>query len=160
MIDNSRYPMSALYLTYEVQVRALCAIALCLAPLAFSPGCGPTQVTCAGTGVTSPTAAVSINLGDLLKPEASATLHVGDELYVGSNGCGDYGLPPSKSLALTLVEVSRHQQTGPGTGDGTDTLDVTYRAAAPGRVVISITCHSDFCDGAPIGVTATVIASP
>lgn len=141
-------------------MRALCAIALCLAPLAFISGCGPTPVACFGTGVTSPTAAVSIDLGDLLKPEASATLHVGDDLYVGSNGCGDYGLPPSKSVVPTLVELSRHQQTGPGTGDGTHTLDVTYRAAVPGRVVISITCQSDFCDGAPIGVTATVMASP
>jgi len=74
--------MSSLYVKCEVQVRALFAIALCLAPLAFSPGCGPTPVACFGTGVTSPTAAVSIDLGDLLKPEASATLHVGDELYV------------------------------------------------------------------------------
>jgi hypothetical protein len=141
-------------------MRAVCAIALCLAPLAFSPACGPTTVICAGTGVRAPTAAVSIDLGDLPKPEASATLHVGDELYIGSNGCGSYGLPSSKSLGPTLIELSRHQQNGPGNGDGTHTLDVTYRAAAPGHVVISITCQSDSCDGAPIGVTVTVLASP
>jgi hypothetical protein len=141
-------------------MRAVCAIALCLAPLAFSPACGPTTVACGGTGVRSTTAAVSIDLGDLPKPEASATLHVGDELYIGSNGCGSYGLPSSTSLAPTLTELSRHQQKGPGSGDGTNTLDITYRAASPGRVVISITCQSDSCDGAPIGVTVTVLASP
>ena len=142
----------------------MCAVAFCLVPLAFSPGCTPTRVAtptpvpCAGTGVSSQTATVSIDVGDILGPEASATLHVGDELYVGSNGCGDYGLPSSRSLAPTLVELSRHQQAGPGLGDGAHTLDVFYRAAAPGRVVISITCRSDYCAGSPIRVTVMVTA--
>ncbi len=163
-VQNRHFPgcyrASTLYGTSEVPLRAVCAILLCLAPLAFSPACGPTTVICAGTGVRNPTAAVSIDLGALPKLEASATLHVGEELYIGSNGCGSYGLPSSKSLAPTLTEVSRHQQNGPGNGDGTNTLDVTYRAAAPGHVVISISCRSDSCDGAPIGVTVTVVASP
>jgi hypothetical protein len=122
-------------------MRAWCAIALSLACLAVSPACGSTTVACAGTGVSAAMAAVSIDLGDLLTPQASATLHVGDELYIGSNGCGSYGLPSSKSLGPTLIELSRHQQNGPGNGDGTHTLDITYWAAAPGHVVISITCR-------------------
>ncbi len=142
------------------RLRALCAMGLCLFPLAFSPGCGAVEVSCAGTGVANSTATVSIDLGDLLKREASATLHVGDELYIGSNGCGDYGLPSSGSLAPTLVELSRHQQAGPGDGGGGHTLDVTYRASAPGHVVISISCRSESCDGAPIKIPVTVVASP
>lgn len=140
-------------------MRAQYAIVLCLAPLAFSPGCGSAAVTCAGTGVGSSTATVSIDIGDILKPEASATLHVGDELYVGSNSCGDYGLPPKASLAPTLEELSRHQRVVSASGDRSNTLDVTYRAAAPGQVVISISCRND-CPGSPIRVTVTVVASP
>ena len=138
-------------------MRAQCAIVVCLAPLAFSAGCGSTPVTCAGTGVGSSTATVSIDIGDILKPEASATLHVGDELYVGSNSCGDYGLPAKASLAPTLEELNRHQRVA--AGDRSNALDVTYRAAAPGQVVISISCRND-CPGSPIRVTVTVVASP
>lgn len=160
-------PEPAIWITSRRHMRPICAMALWLVQLASVPACAvsaPADVACGGTGVRDSTAAVSIDIGDLPKPEASATLHMGEELFVGSNGCGDDGLPSKDSVTPILVELSRHQQVGPGTGDGSFTLEVRYRAATSGRVVISITCRSDYCSGSPrsgspIRLTVTVVAS-
>lgn len=122
----------------------------------FNSGCGAAPVVCVGTGVSDPTAAVSIDLADLTNPEASAVLHVGDKLYIGSNGCDDYGLPSSNSIGPFLVEESRHQQNGTG-GAGNHSLDVIYRAAKPGRIIVSIKCRGESCPGSQIRITVTVV---
>jgi hypothetical protein len=73
--------------------KAFSAIGVGLLCLGFIPGCTTTcQTYCAGTGVTDPTADVSIEIGDLVQPDAAATLTVGQILFVGSNGCASYGL--------------------------------------------------------------------
>lgn len=130
---------------------ALCAFSL----VTLGPACAQEQSACAGTGVNNLHAAVSIDLGDLTSAQATAHLNVGETLYVGSNSCEGYSLPASKTLLPVLVELSRHQQPGPGLG-GAHTLDVLYRGAAPGQITIPIACQGGSCAGTRLTVSVTV----
>lgn len=113
-----------------------------LPPTTTSPG-----TPCIGTGVSDRTATASIDIGDLTKASVDVSLHVGDVLFIGSNGCGAYSIPNSDTVGPVLMEMSRHQQAAPGVGDGAHTLDVRYKAIAPGSAVIQVKCRSDSCDG-------------
>lgn len=93
------------------------------------------------------TANVSIDVGDLTTPSVGAKLHIGDVLFIGSNGCGSYVIPESKSVGPVLKELSRHQQASPGPGDGSHTLEVRYQGVAPGAEVVQISCRSTYCSG-------------
>jgi hypothetical protein len=130
----------------------ICAVVVSLVSVAAITGCtgvAPASTVCAGTGVHDSTAAVSIDIGDLTTSEITARLHVGDELFIGSNGCGDYAIPPKDSVAPVLLELSRHKQAGPGPRDGSHALEVRYRAMAPGQIVVPISCRSNACSGIP-----------
>jgi hypothetical protein len=112
-----------------------------------SPTAATTPTPCVGTGVTDPTATVSIDIGDLRTQSVDVQLRVGDVLFVGSNGCGAYVIPKGETVAPFLREVSRHQQAHPGPGDGSHTFEIRYQAMAPGRTFIKIACGSSFCSG-------------
>jgi hypothetical protein len=134
----------------------LSGITVCAACDAFGQ---PTRTVCVGTAVSDPSATYSIDVGILTKPEASAILRVGDVLFVGSNSCNDYGLPPSTSVAPVLAEVRRNVNPAPRS-ESIDALDVTYRAVAGGHVMIPVSCRGGSCPGSPIKVTVTVIEPP
>ena len=136
-------------------LRVFVSIVFATAIVAVGPTCASQQTICAGTGVDNGQATVSIDLGDLGSATASADLRVGDKLYLGANDCGQYTLPASDSVLPTLVELSRHQQPGPGRG-GAHTLDVIYRAAASGERVIAISCRGGSCPAGRINVTVKV----
>ena len=138
-----------------VAFRVFTSILFAVSIFAVASTCASEQTVCAGTGVGNGQATVSIDLGDLGSVAASADLRLGDKLYVGANDCAKYTLPPADSVLPTLVEISRHQQPGPGRG-GAHTLDVLYRADAVGQRVIAIACSGDTCPGDRINVTVNV----
>lgn len=135
------------------------ATTLCILLGLIGPACvtqsGQPAQSCGGTGVDNPTASVSIDLGSLLRPAASAKLQLGDILYIGANACEQYTLPNGTSVQPILIELSRHQQARPGRGT-THTLDVLYKAAGSGSTILTIGCHGNGCAGAQIFVTVQV----
>jgi hypothetical protein len=79
-------------------------------------------------------------------------MRVGQQLFVGSNGCGSYSLPRASAVQPVLVEVSREQRTR--TGFGPD-LAVVYQATSPGRATLQIAC-AGLCNAPLIEIAVEV----
>jgi len=107
---------------------------------------------CAGTAIENATATVSIDLGDLSAAHRSLTLRVGDTLFLGSNGCGDYAVPAASSVRPVLEEVHRTVATTPG---AEPRLDVLYRAKEKGSETLQVSCTGT-CPAALVTVDVTV----
>lgn len=120
-----------------------------VSPPTQAPTTRYSPAACAGTGVGRRDVAVSLDIGeDLTRTTYAATLHLGDELFVGANDCATYGVPSPAGLPAQLTMVGAPTSTPFG---------VVYRAAVPGRTTLRITCSGSFCQAPAVAVDIIVL---